>query len=144
MPRRTIAQARWTLENNVTGVPGQVTAAYRAALEAAEAKAREEADAAAADLERQALELRDGALRELTDVRDAYDELRTSTATGRVSASDHSRRLSELRQRQEQAETKLADALVQAERIEAIEADPVAYYDDFTSRHPQLLQDFPW
>jgi chromosome segregation ATPase len=144
MPRRTIAQARWVLENELPATPGQVSTALRAVLGDAEAKARSEADTSAADLERRVLELRDNALRELTEVRDAMDELRTTSANGRASASNHSRRLNELRQQQERAEAKLAEALTHAERIEAIEADPVAYYDDLTSRHPQLLTDFPW
>lgn len=144
MPRRTIAQARWVLENELPATSGQAAAAFRAVLGDAEAKARREADEAAADLERRALELRDNALRELTEVRDSFDELRTTSANGRASASDHAGRLNELRQRQERAEAKLADALVHTDRIEAIEEDPIAYYDDLTSRHPQLLQDFPW
>lgn len=144
MPRRTIAQARWVLENELPTTPGQVTTALRTVLDEAESKARREADETAADLERRVLELRDNVLRELTEVRDGFDELRAATANSRASASDQSRRMNELRQRQERAEAELADALTHAERIEAIEADPVAYYDDLTSRHPQLLQDFPW
>lgn len=144
MPRRTIAQARWTLGNVIANAPGHVAAAYKEVLEEAETKARREARATLLQLERHVRELRDGAISELTEVRVKYDELRNSSADSRVLASDYARHLIEMRRRQDQAEGKLAEAHAEVERVKEIEADPVAYYDGLTSRHPQLLEDFPW
>lgn len=145
MPRRPLGQAREILEANIVPRLNDWQATqYREWLDRAENAARAQADSFAAEREAEVRETRDAALRELTAVRDGFDDLRAEGGTGRVSAAAYGERLHVLRERQERAEAALRAAEEKVERIERIEEDPIAWFDDLTRRTPRLLPEVPW
>ncbi len=144
MARRTIADARVALERDLAPTLNDFAMREQRVLAEAEAVATKAAEQRIAAEEQAVVAARDAALHALTDTRDAMDELRRTGATGRVSASDYQARLQALRQQQGAAEQHLAKAEEQVEAIAAIEADPVAYYDELCRRQPALLPHFPW
>jgi hypothetical protein len=143
--RRTIADARQVLEEDLAPTlnDGRLRQA-REVLAQAEAQARE---AAGAHLDRHEAELREvrqEALRELTEVRDAFDALVAEGAEGRISAKEYADRLDVLGQRRAQADDALAKAAEQVERFQGIEDDPIGFYDELASRFEHMKVDFPW
>jgi hypothetical protein len=110
-------------------------------LEEAEANARGMATERIASLEQEIKTKRDAALRELTEVRDAYESLARNE---RLSAPDYSKELYTLRERQQAAEAQLARAEELLGTVEEIEQDPLGWFDDLATRQPRLLPEFPW
>jgi hypothetical protein len=112
-------------------------------LQEAEAKAQEQASKRVTSLEQEFRSIRDDALRKLTEVRDDYEALAAEGSSGRISAQDYQARLQDLRRQQQAAEGRLEDAEKLVDQAEAIEGDPIAYYDDLT-RRMNMLQEWPW
>jgi hypothetical protein len=143
--RRTIAVARRTLEEDIA--PDLNDGRLRQAQEVlaqAEAHARETAGAYLDRHEAELQEVRQSALRELTEVGDAFDALVAEGAEGRIYAKAYAERLDALRQRHAQADDALAKVAEQVERFEGIEDDPVGFYDELASRLEHMKVDFPW
>jgi hypothetical protein len=145
MPRRTLAAARRVLEHELLPRVSDYWAAEAGqVLEAAEAKARQVADGYAAARDAEIRLGRDEALRELTAVRDELEDLATQGATGRLRAADYSVTLHDLRERQVRAEDQLAQAAEKVALVEQIEADPIAWFDEFACRQPHVMPEVPW
>jgi hypothetical protein len=143
--RRTIADARRTLEEDIA--PGLNDGRLRQAQEVlaqAEAQARETARGYLDRQEAEVQEVRQTALRDLTEVRDAFDSLVAEGAEGRISAREYAERLDALGQRHARADDALAKAAEQVERFEGVEDDPVGFYDELASRFEHMKVDFPW
>lgn len=108
MPRRTLGDGRTALEERRSlGLPD---AAYRKAteqLDAAEADARRAAEEHVARAVEELNVTYDTAARELTEARDAYDDLTARGATGRLTARAYADELHAARIRQERAEAAL-------------------------------------
>jgi hypothetical protein len=137
-PRRTIQDARKEYEALLPSITDYYANQFRNELTEAEQKAQALAAEHVAREADNLLQLRDSALRTLTDVRDDYDALAATGRDARVSAADYSAQLNVLRRRQADAEELLARAEMEAERLAAIEDDPVAYHDDIAGRTHQL------
>lgn len=145
MTRRTLGDARRTLEEDMLpGLSDYWGVQLKAQLTAAEARAKQHADSFVSDRQTEVLATRDAVLRELTDVRDGYDDLANQAAMGRITATDYSARLRTLRQRQAGAEDALGRAEESVEVVAAIEEDPLGWYDDVSRRMPSMLTDFAW
>jgi hypothetical protein len=100
VPKRSIQDARRVFEREVVpSTSDHGTKQGRARLDAAENRAREEARRYVAGREQEAMELRDQALRTLTECRDAYEELHAEGSEARVSATDYTATLNRLRTR---------------------------------------------
>jgi chromosome segregation ATPase len=142
--RRTLVDARREFEEQVLPrVSDHQARQGREMLEVAEGKARAEADKRVISIEAEVREIRDEALRELTEVRDSFDALASEASLGRISSAEYSNRLEALRRRQAEAEGQLDDAEEKVEQIAAVEDDPIRWYDDLT-RRTNLLQEWPW
>jgi DNA mismatch repair ATPase MutS len=145
MTRRTLSEARRVLEEDIAPqATDYQMRQYREALTALESVAKEHADDFTQQREEEALSIRESALRDLTEVRDGYDDLKAAAGTGRLTAAEANTQLRQLRQRQDEAETQLAKAEELTEWIEHIEGDPVAFFDDLTTRMPTLKLEVPW
>ncbi len=145
MPRRTLSDARQALEQDVLPMVSDHKAReFQAALAEAEKQATSFAEGYIGDQEQEVRTARDEALRELTAVRDAFDDLLGQGSSGRVPASEYTDQLQELRGRQTQAEAQLAWAEERVTLIEQIEADPIAWFDELASRFPQMKAEVPW
>ena len=143
--KRTLAEARRDFEESIAPRANDPTAKRcRDILAAAEQRAREYANSYVLRREQEALALRNAALRELTATRDECDDLGRTATEGRTGVADLSEQLSKLRARQAHAEDQLGRAEKVAEEIGKVEADPVGWYDDQSSRLKHLKQDFPW
>jgi hypothetical protein len=143
MPPRTIASARAALDDMLPHLSDYQVAEARKVLAQLEREARNQATAYVTDREREVREARDSALRELTAVRDAMDELAAEGSTGRVSAQEYAQRLNGLAGRQFKAEDLLTKAEAKVELVEQIETDPIGWFDDLTAR-THTWQDVPW
>jgi hypothetical protein len=108
---------------------------FREYLTSLESKATAEADAYTAARETEIRALRDGALRELTAIRDEADDLR---ATEDRDAREIGLALRDLDRRRHKADADLAKADLILTRVEEVEADPVAFVDDLKRRTNQL------
>lgn len=137
-PRRTITDAKRELDVLLPGISDYWAKQFRQEISAAEQRAEALAAEHVAREADNLLQLRDAALRTLTEVRDDYDALAATGRDARVSATDYSAQLNVLRRRQADAEELLARAEMEAERLTAIEDDPVAYHDDIAGRTHQL------
>lgn len=144
MPRRTIGEARAALEDLLSGLSDYQANEARSILESAESGAREFVSKRIDDLEASAKATRDEASRELTTVRDALDDLRREGSSGRLSSTEYTATLNELTARKTTAEQQLGEAGEVADRIEEMEADPVAAYDALASRFPTMGVETPW
>lgn len=145
MARRTITDARIALDEELSGrLNDGKRKELEGILQSAEADARSHAERFVADREAEVVAARDGALRALTDVRDALDDLAREGADGRIAASDYTSRLEGLRHRQTTAEQQLARAEATVEVVTVIESDPVAWFDELTRRNPRLMKEWPW
>lgn len=141
--RRTIAAFKHDFETNILpGVSDYNANRIKKLIAEAETEARLRAKAHVEELERQVLSLRDEALHELTEVRDSFDDLARDGQDARVRAADYSSKMAELRKRQDQAEEQLAHAEAIVEDLEAVEADPIEWFDKFTQRMPMLMKDW--
>lgn len=143
--KRTLAQARRMLEEDLApNLNDRALREHRRVLEEAEANARRHADQFVSECEAEARSAWDAAVRELSAVRDALDQLAAEGATGRVSAEEYTARLGHLRARQEEAEAELDATGANVDAIERIEGDPAEWFDDLASHHPILMPEFPW
>jgi chromosome segregation ATPase len=142
--RRTIRSAREALETDFARQPDWWMHDARAALEAAEREATAYTDAYLDTVVRQVEEVVTEATRELTEVRDELDTLRTSAANGRIPGGEYAAQLEDLRDRQLAAEIALEDAEDRIATVEEIESDKVAYFDSVAERLPKLQKAFPW
>lgn len=143
MPPRTIAEARAALELAPV-VSDDMARRYREALEEAENTATAAATERIEAYEGEVRTARDEALRELTAVRDAFDDLSAEGATGRILAGEYAHRLEDLAQRQVAAEERLRAAEEKVGWIEEIEADPLGWADEHLYRFPATRPWFPW
>lgn len=145
MPRRTMADARRALEEEVIPrVSDHWANEYRTFLESAESVARKQADEFFERREGEILGVREEALKSLTEVRDEYDALQSGIGTGLLPARDATLSLRSLRRRQEEAEALLGRAEHEVERLEELESDGgIAWMDDVMQRSGQL-REFPW
>lgn len=142
--KRTLTEARAAFEASVPGLTDSWANEGRRILSEAEDGAKATVGEFVAEQEREALELRDEALKVLTSVRDELDDLAAQASTGRLSANDGSGRLDELRRMHAQAEQELATLSERADSIASIEDDPIAWYSDLQRRMPHLLWESPW
>jgi chromosome segregation ATPase len=143
--RRTIADARRSLESDLLpSASDHIANLAKRELAAAEAKAKQHADAYVARREGEILQLRDTALRWLTDARDGLEALTAETASARTTASDASRRLRDLQGLKDRAESALAKCAEEAEELEAVEKDPSTWFDALTQRSPHLRLEWSW
>jgi hypothetical protein len=143
MPQRTISSARQALEDMLPHLSDYQVREANQTLAQLEQEAQRQATQYMADREREVLDLRDSALRELTAVRDGYEALTAEGGTGRVGAEEYATALNRLVGRQFEAEERLARAEQRVNLIEHIEADPIAWFDDLTSR-TRTWQEVPW
>lgn len=143
MPARTIAEARSALELAPV-VSDDQARRYREALEEAEHTATAAAVERIEAIETEVRETRDEALRELTAVRDAFDDLSAEGATGRIPSGEYAHRLDDLAHRQVAAEERLRAAEEKVGLIEEIEADPIAWADAHLYRFASTRPEFPW
>lgn len=145
MARRTLADARRSLEGNVLPSASDYQAReYQQVLGAAEERAKARATEYLTEGEAEVRAVWDEALRELAAVRDAYDDLKSEGGLGRIPAAQYSAELNDLRQRQDRAEAALRDAETRVGAIEQIEEDPIAWYSDLQRRMPHLQEEVPW
>jgi hypothetical protein len=143
--RRTLADARRSMEQElIPGSSDYVSGQAKAFLEEQERKATKAADSYISERERELVEVRNTALRELAEVRDQLEDLASEGRTGRIPAEHYTSLLHDLRERQAQAEAQLAKGQEQVEAIEQIEEDPIAWFDSLTQRQPHMRMDFPW
>jgi hypothetical protein len=110
-------------------------------MEAEEQRARAYISNFVQEREREALEHRSQALKDLTTARDAYDALRKDD---RISATEYAQQMEELRRQQDRAENMLAQLENTAEELERYEDDPLSAYDELQRRIPKLRTEFPW
>ncbi|MGI9121204.1 MAG: hypothetical protein ACR2G7_13990 [Acidimicrobiales bacterium] len=141
MAQRTIADATFALETAAglsdadrRTAQGEIEEAKRLAA----TSANELADARVVEV----AELRDEALRELCDVRDAYAELINAAEIGRITAAECDRALNDLRARQRTAERTISRTSEALTFVEAVEADPVAYGDAICAKYPLIRPTF--
>lgn len=145
MPPRTTREARRDFEQAIAPRANDyLTQRGRALLAAAEERAKQHADGYIAQREKEALALRDEALRELTAVRDEYDRLAAIGHEGRTEARAFGAQLTQLQQRQMEAEARLERAQAIVDDIAKVEESSVDWFDDLTERMPHLRADFPW
>lgn len=145
MPKRPVAEARRIFEEDVAPHANPYWhGEYTRILEAAEQRAVEMANERIDLLEGQVKELRDDALRTLTETRDEAEELNRELQLGHASASEYSTRLAGLRAQKEAAGNALARAEEIVDQVEEIEQDPIAFVDDLARRLPVAQQEFPW
>jgi hypothetical protein len=142
--KRTITEAQRAFASQLPHLSDYLANEERQVLAAHEVAAKEHADRFITGHEEEALGLRDEALRELTAVRDALDDLNAEGSTGRVSARDYSARLSDLRARQEIADAQLSKAANLADTMEAVEADPIEWFSGLQERMPHMQVEVPW
>ncbi len=139
--RSTISEARRRFQRNVLPNVNDARARQlKKALDDAEAEARTVASRHIAEHEARVKELRTEALRELTAVRDGFDEL----ASARLPAAEFSAELRILRTRQRRAEARLAEAEKVVTQVEAIESDPVAWLDEIARKYPAARIERDW
>jgi len=119
---------------------GYIANQARKFLEEQERTATKAAGRFISEREREVIETRNTALRELADCRDGLEALGHSD----LPAAEFTAQLHDLRSRQAQAEAALGKAAEQVEAIEAIEEDPLDWWDSMTERQPSLRTDFPW
>jgi hypothetical protein len=144
--KSTIAEARVRLEEEVVPrASDYVTNQFRAQLTEAEQQARAVAGEEITRAEQEVAGVRDAALHELADVRDEYEQLASQGSAGRIQAAEYSKRLRDLRRRQQLAERGLEQAEAVVQRAETIEEDPVAYYDGLSQRFPDsMMRNWSW
>ena len=79
---------------------------------------------------------------DLCAARDGYAELIAEARLGRLTAREFNERLNSLRQRHRSAVAAVDDFATTAERVEQIEADPVAYGEHIFSVTPMVAPTF--
>jgi hypothetical protein len=72
------------------------------------------------------------------------DELDAEAGEGRLTSTSLSDQLMLLKDRQSKAEAQLRHAHGLADRTEAIELDPIAWFDGLLARMPLLQPEWPW
>ena len=143
--RRTLADARAALEQDVAPhVNNYQLGQYREVLTRAEAEAKTRADAYLAERADEVSAAQTDAVRTLTAVRDAFDDLTAGARSGRIPADAFAAEIATLRARQAEAEDALRRAEEKVEAIAQIEADPLRWSDDLSRRLPHLRENFPW
>lgn len=142
--KRTIASARLALEEDFSRQPSWWQAKAREAIAEAEKAATEYATGFLDRMVPEVEEVVLGATEELTEVRDALDDLRREASDGRMLAGDYASRLAELRDRQTRAEVALENAEDRVEDLEKIEESPIEWYDAQSERFAHLRRNYPW
>lgn len=142
--KRTIASARLALAEDFSRQPDWWQRKAQAALVEAEKAANEYAtgflDRMTPEIEGVVVE----ATQELTEVRDALDDLRREASDGRMPAPTYAQKLAELRDRQTRAEVALEDAEDRVEDLAKIEEAPIEWFDAQSERFTHLQRTFPW
>lgn len=108
----------------------------------AKAKAEDMATAAADGYVNEAQERWEPISEDLCAARDGYTELIKEAGLGRLTAREYTDRLNSLRQRHRSAVSAVEDFAATAERVEEIEADPVAYGEHIFSVTPMVAPTF--
>jgi hypothetical protein len=142
MPKHLIADAKAMLEAELPTLNDYQANEFRKAIEEKEVEAKAHADAFVQQRVAALLADRTEALKQLTEARDAYDELASEAKEGRISTADASSRLNQLTQRQLQSEERLARIAKQAEILAAVEEDPVAWADEQARRVPSTMPEW--
>jgi hypothetical protein len=142
--KRSVVDARLDLQEMLPRLSDYHANVRRQQVEAAEAHARTQADEHTATQAAWVTTARTDALRELTDVCDALDELAAQGANGRLSASTYTAQLRALQARQASAEAQLAEAARRTDQVATIEDDPLRWFSDLQRRFPHLQEDYEW
>ena len=143
MARRTIAQARRILEQDIAPVVNDhVRRQYEAEINAASGQAKAAADRMLTRIINNMQSQRDEVLAEVCSLRDDFQALTDQGQLGTLSADDYHDRLKELQTRQRALSRKERDLVGMAERAEQIETDPEAYGDSLFAKFPQTQPDF--
>lgn len=146
MAKRTIRDARSTLDDLRPTLNDHWLKQYEAEIAAASAKAVAGASAYADSRMQDAEGERQRVLADLCELRDGFDALTAHGETGRLAARDYAEAFATLQQSQRRLKSRLTELDSFAETLEAIEDDPEGWFDDtFHEKYahiPQMLPDF--
>ncbi|MFT3854172.1 MAG: hypothetical protein QM733_15730 [Ilumatobacteraceae bacterium] len=138
MARRTIRDATQWLEDNALSLNPAAYAHYEAELRKATAKAQAQAEAAVDKRARAAVMVSSLAMEGLCAVRDRLDELTRLARSGQISRDDLARKVESLRADQRKFNAAGERVSDDAEWIEGVEADPIAFHDQMFEKFPAL------
>ena len=144
MPRRSLLDARRTLDEQRPYLSDTTFRQYSEQLDKADEDARA---AATRHVETKADDIRetyDQALRELTTARDAYDDLAAQAGQARIGSRDYATQLRAARARHEKAEAALQILEARVDALADVEEDPIAWHDSLAQRMPELRIEVPW
>jgi hypothetical protein len=142
VPRRNLTNARVALDALLPEINDHWAKRFEDQYAAAVAQAHTFADtyldSTVAGLEDE----RRAVLQGLCELRDAFAALAADGAAGRLDARDYNDRFNELLRRQRELRRGEAEFTRVTELVERIEADPLAWVDDFQQRFPNTAPEF--
>ena len=144
MPRRSLLDARRTLDEQRPYISDSTLRRYSEHLDRHDEDARHAAERHVAGQADDIRDTFDTALRELTTARDAYDDLAAQAGQARIGSRDYAMQLRAARARHEKAEGALETLEARVDALAAVEEDPIAWHDGLAQRMPELRIEVPW
>jgi chromosome segregation ATPase len=143
MPRRTIADARATLERAAEALNPEMFRRYTSELKQAEDRAGGIADSYASERAANLTELRDELLEEACELRDDYAALMAEGGEGMLTAQEYQKRYEALEHQKRRLARRGQELDHMVAAVERIEEDPVAWVDQtFYATYHQLMPTF--
>lgn len=144
MPRRTLADARRTLDDQRPYLTDYAAQQAEQHLQAVESEATAAADRYVTERVEEIRADYDVALRELTTARDRYDEVISEASHARIESPVYARQLQDVRRSHEAAEAALAKLDQRVDAVAAIEDAPLDWFTDLQQRMLHMRTEVPW
>jgi hypothetical protein len=143
MPRRTIADARLTLERSAEALNPEMWRRFASEVKQAEGKASGIAESYASERAADLTELRDELLEEACELRDDYVALMTEGEEGTLTSRQYQKRYEALEQQKRRLARRSQELDHMVAAVERIEEDPIAWVDQtFYATYHQLMPTF--
>lgn len=144
MPARTIADAQQRLDDYTPNLTPEARKQWTSEIASAEAEMKDRGMAAVERMADEHIPAARAVSETLATARDEARQLTDDIRSGRINDSDAAARLEQLRSQVRRSRTAGKQLTEHADRIDAIEADPIAHAESMADRFPsaRLLHDF--